>query len=97
MTGGSASGSALPTFSLPRTAGTLKTFEYLEPLPAFVPPETCQKGCCLLEDAFANCKIGRKRGQLMQDASSLTAVKPAKLVWGGFEAPAKCEMVECTP
>ena len=77
-------------------------FEYLGPLAAFVPPETCAKGCCRLEDVtagLAQCKIGRKRGQSRQDeyyeasATSVT-VRPGKFTSGGLtagEAPLACK------
>ena len=82
----SAIGSALPNFNLlAHNAGTFDKLVYLEPLAAYIPPKTCNKGCCLLEDAFESCcKIGRKRGQLRQDEcyeSSPTSVtvRPSKL------------------
>eukprot|EP00320_Phaeocystis_rex_P006639 CAMPEP_0119061010 /NCGR_PEP_ID=MMETSP1178-20130426/4885_1 /TAXON_ID=33656 /ORGANISM="unid sp, Strain CCMP2000" /LENGTH=252 /DNA_ID=CAMNT_0007042175 /DNA_START=57 /DNA_END=815 /DNA_ORIENTATION=+ len=72
-------GSAICTF-LP-LAGTFQRLEYVEPLPAFVPPELCPKGCCLKEDEREQCKPGHKRGQLEE----LPPPRP-KISWG-FDVP----------
>jgi len=69
-------------------ASSAVRLEYVERLAAYVPPETCKKGCCLADDPDAACKAGRKRGSRL-DRGFDEAPAKAKLSWG-MDVPECC-------
>jgi len=50
-------------------AASWRRLEFVAPLPAYVEPQTCEKGCCMraLGDALPCTYIARKRGMMREE------------------------------